>query len=90
MGEYDDRRVEPKTVLVGTGMGVTPERLEEIERRRKELEKLSRPPPSESFDRVMARRRADAAAAPSHGEQKRRALPRKASRPSRASVVIKG
>jgi hypothetical protein len=82
MGEYDDRRVEPKTVLVGMGMGATPERLGEIEQRRRELEKLSRPKPTEAFEQVMARRRGPArSAAVSPKEQKRQALPRRGPRP---------
>ncbi len=82
MGEYDDRRVEPKTVLVGMGMGATPERLGEIEQRRRELEKLSRPRPTEAFEQVMARRRGKAKAAPpSPKEQKRQGLPRRGPRP---------
>ncbi len=83
MAEYDEGRVEPKTVLVGMGMGVTPERLGEIEQRRKELEKLSRPKPTRRFGDVMARRggRGEPPAA-SAKEQKRRALPKKGPRPS--------
>jgi hypothetical protein len=82
MGEYDDRRVEPKTVLVGMGMGSTPERLGELEQRRRELEKLSRPKPTEAFEQVMARGRGPAKVATSSAkEQKRQALPRKGPRP---------
>ena len=76
MGEYDDRRVEPRTVLVGMGMGVTPERISELEERQQELEKLSRPKPNESFDKVMARRQgATAKPARARKEEKRDTLP---------------
>ncbi len=83
MGEYDDRRVEPRTVLVGMGMVVTPERISELEERQQELEKLSRPKPAESFDKVMARRQgATAKPARAPKEQRRDALPRQGPRPA--------
>ena len=83
MGEYDDRRVEPRTVLVGMGMGVTPERISELEERQQELEKLSRPKPNESFDKVMARRQgATAKPARARKEEKRDTLPRQGPRPA--------
>ena len=82
MGEYDDRRVEPHTVLVGMGMGVTPERIADIEERRRQLEKLSRAKPNEAFDSVMAKgRSATPASAPTRKEQQRQALPRQGPRP---------
>jgi hypothetical protein len=85
MGEYDDYRVEPRTALVGLGMGVTPERLSEIAARSRELEKLGRAKPAESFERVMARRGSSAKAAPAPGKKrKREALPRKGPRPGLA------
>ncbi len=83
MAEYDDGRVEPKTVLVGMGMGVTPERLGEIEQRKKELEKLSRPKPTQAFGDVMARRRGRAEPPPATAkERSRQALPKKGPRPA--------
>ncbi len=46
-------RVEPRNILVGTGMGVTPERLEEIEARRIQSERLNRPAPERPFSAVL-------------------------------------
>ena len=46
-------RVEPKQMLVGRGMGTTPERLEEIQRRAKELERLRPAKPSRAFASLM-------------------------------------
>lgn len=82
MGEYDDHRVEPHTVLVGMGMGATPERIADIEERRRQLEKLSRPKPNEAFDSVMAKGRGAAVAStPTRKEQQRQALPRQGPHP---------
>ncbi len=58
MGIYDERRVEPRTVLVGKGMGNTKERIEEIEQRVQKLEKSARKEPIEPFGVVLARRAA--------------------------------
>jgi hypothetical protein len=71
-------RVEPRNILVGTGMGVTPERLEEIEARRIQSERLNRPPPERPFSAVLseAMERVAKEAAPDEGE----ALPLKPSR----------
>jgi hypothetical protein len=83
MGEYDEHRVEPHTVLVGMGMGATPERIADIEERQRQLEKLSRPKPNEAFDSVMSKGRgAVVASAPTRKEQQRQALPRHGPRPS--------
>lgn len=79
MGEHD-RRVEPRTVLVGLGMAVTPERLGEIEQRRRELERLTQSKPREDFSTVMGRRGQKPAPSPTPKEQKRQALPRKGPR----------
>lgn len=49
----DDRRVEPRTVLVGRGSGTTPERIDEIRRRAREVEKLGRNKPFRRFSTVI-------------------------------------
>ncbi|MEE8408103.1 MAG: hypothetical protein V3T05_00730 [Myxococcota bacterium] len=83
MGESDDRRVEPRTSLVGRGIGTTPERIHEIQRRALEIEKLDRAKPTREFSAVMA----DVAAGMpdedelTEKEKKQRALPKKGPRP---------
>lgn len=47
-------RVEPRNLLVGTGMGVTPERLQDIESQRVKSERLNRPAPERPFKEVLA------------------------------------
>ena len=52
--EGDDRRVEPRTVLIGRGVATDPQRLAELEARAKEMGKLNRPKPARSFSQVLA------------------------------------
>lgn len=47
-------RVEPRNILVGTGMGVTPERLQEIEAQRVQSARVNRPAPERPFKEVLA------------------------------------
>jgi len=85
MAENTSGRIEPHTMLVGLGMGVTRERITELEERARQVEKQTRPKPTEAFSAVMSRRTvADAAAPhePSAKEQKLEALPKKGPRPS--------
>jgi hypothetical protein len=78
----DDRRVEPKQVLVGTGIGTTPERIADIRARTAELEKLSRPKPTQEFGAVLAAKSAGRPKAePSAKEKRKQALPKKGPRP---------
>ncbi len=81
MAEGDDRRVNPRTLLVGLGMGTTPERIAELQKRAAELEKLARKPPAEQFSGVLSRRAGAAPPKPrSKKDEKREALPRAAPR----------
>lgn len=83
MGEYDSRRVEPRTTLVGIGMGVTPERIAEIEHRRRELEKVSAARPERAFGEILSSRGDGAQVeTPSVKQKKLQALPRKGPRPA--------
>ena len=54
MPDDSDRRVEPRTALVGSGSGTTPERIAEIRDRAEALEKIGRREPTRSFAKVMA------------------------------------
>jgi hypothetical protein len=82
----DDRRVVPKPMVVAGGMTATPEGIAELERRRIQSERLSRPPPTKSFSAMLRTGRAEAAAEPepSSKEKKRAALPRQGPRPALA------
>lgn len=51
----DERRVEPRAVLVGRGMSSTPERIQEIYERAKSLEKAQRKKPEQPFAAVLAK-----------------------------------
>jgi len=83
MADDDDRRVEAKGMLVGRGMGTTPERIDELRRRADEIAKTNRPPPAVPFDRVLALRAKDAKEPdPSAKEKRRRALPKKGPKPA--------
>jgi hypothetical protein len=85
MAESDSGRVEPRPVLVGMGIGSTstPERIAEIEQRAKQVEKLTRPKPTEEFSQVLARRGSGRAAPqPTVKEEKLQALPKRGPRPS--------
>lgn len=82
----DERRVEPRCLLVGSGAGTTPERIAEIEHRALKLERIGRAKPSRSFAEVLGKRKADSSEQQqeelSLKEVRRRALPRKGPRPS--------
>ena len=85
MADDGDRRVEPSVGLVGRGIGATPERINELQRRALEAEKLDRPKPAREFSAVMADVAADAPDPDeeelSLKEKKQRALPKKGPRP---------
>jgi hypothetical protein len=79
----DDRRVEPKSMLVGRGLGTTPERIEELRRQAEEIAKARRPKPVVPFDRVLAEGAQGAQKAePSAKERRRRALAKKGPKPA--------
>lgn len=83
MADDDDRRVEPKGMLVGRGMGTTPERIDELRRRADEIAKSDRPKPAVPFARVLALRAKGAKEPePSAKEKRRRALPKKGPKPA--------
>ncbi|MBN1959576.1 MAG: hypothetical protein JW841_01405 [Deltaproteobacteria bacterium] len=82
MGEYDDRRVEPHTVLVGKGMGVTPESIAQLEERQRLLEKSSTPKPNDSFLTVLSKKQSNNKKTTSSIKEKKRAsLPSQGPRP---------
>ena len=47
-------RVEPRTALVGRGLGASPERIEELREEAERIDKLHRPAPARPFDEVLA------------------------------------
>lgn len=53
----EDRRVEPRTVLVGRGSGTTPQRIEALRERQAMLEKSRRPAPKKAFAAVLGARK---------------------------------
>ena len=75
----EDRRVEAKTLLIGMGLGTTPERIEELKRRIKESEKLTPKTPSQPFSSVLSKQ--TAAKPQSRKEQQTQRLPKKGPRP---------
>jgi hypothetical protein len=50
----DNRRVESRIAMLGQGMGTTPEKIEELEARRAQMERAHRPPPTKKFSEVFA------------------------------------
>ena len=82
MAEGDDWRVEARTVLVGMGMANTPERIADIERRQRQVDKATRPKPTKSFAAVAAQKRGSAPKAVSAKQRKLESLPPKGPRPS--------
>jgi hypothetical protein len=78
----DDRRVEPRTVLVGRGSAATPEKIEEIRRRALEMEKLDRKKPAREFAAVIADLAEETQDEDlSEKEKRQRALPKRGPRP---------
>lgn len=76
-------RVEPRTVLVGLGMGTTPERIQELEARARKLQHEARPKPQKPFSAVLALATQEGPAQPlSEKQQKHEALPKKGPRPA--------
>ena len=57
MAENDDRRVVGKPLIVAGGMTSTAEGIAELERKRAEIAKTNRPPPSKSFGSLMKARK---------------------------------
>ena len=53
----DDRRVEPKPMLVGRGSGTTPERIEQLRKQADDRARATRKPPSQPFSAVLAKGR---------------------------------
>lgn len=47
-------RVEPRTVLVGRGIGTTPESIDQLQKRSRQLEKLTRKKPKTKFGDLLA------------------------------------
>ena len=81
----DDRRVEPRPVLVGRGFGVTPEKIAELERRAAESQKAVRTPPTEAFAAILAKgRKTSDEEQLSDKEKRTQALPRKGPAPKLA------
>jgi len=80
MADDDDRRVEPRGVLVGRGLGVTPEKIAQMQQRAAEIEKLSRPKPAKAFAAVLAEQPEEEIEL-SEKEKRRRALPKRGPRP---------
>src|SRR5690242_4348522 len=80
MGDWDVGRVEPKMLLAGSGMSADTEQLARLADLQKQTEKQLRPPPQKPFAKVLA----ESASEPtlSAKEERRRALPKKALRPS--------
>ncbi len=82
MAEGDEWRVEARTVLTGRGMGVTPEKIAELQNRAAQMEKLNRPKPTQDFSKVLAKKTGSAPAPePTEKQQKYDALPKKGPRP---------
>lgn len=83
MADDDDRRVELRIGLVGRGLGTTPERINELQRRALEAQKLDPVKPTREFSEVMADAATDGPDEEklSEKEQKTRALPKKGPRP---------
>jgi hypothetical protein len=79
-----DRRVSMKPLTVAGGMTATPEGIADLERRRAEIERTNRPPPTQPFSAHMKKKRAEQKAVDpvvSEKEKKRQALPKKGPRP---------
>ncbi len=76
----DDRRVEPRTVLVGRGM-TTPERIAELEQRAKDAEKVSRGKPTRAFSDVLGSAPTSTPRVLNKKEQRLAALPKKGPTP---------
>ena len=55
----DEWRVEPRNILVGRGMGVTPERIDELQQRALKSERVNRPPPETPFSEIFKVKLAD-------------------------------
>jgi hypothetical protein len=79
MAEGDDRRVTARTVLVGSGMGTTPERIADIERRAAALDKIGRKP-TEPFAGVLSRKSGGTPKVTAKRGSKRDDLPKRAPR----------
>ena len=60
MAEGDEGRVEAHLVLIGRGMGVTPEKIAELQQQAARMERLHRPRPSQEFGQVLAKKASDA------------------------------
>ena len=70
-------------MLVGRGLGTTPERIDELRRRAEEIARSNRPKPAVPFEKVLALAANGAEkAAPSAKEKRRRALPKKGPKPA--------
>ena len=54
MAEENGNRVEPRQVMVGRGMGATPEKINELEQRQAQLERAYRAEPEKSFLEVFS------------------------------------
>jgi hypothetical protein len=80
MADEGDRRITAKTMLMGSGMGTTPERLAELQRRAAELDKLAKKAPAAAFASVLSQKGRAAPVARSKKDEKRDALPKKAPR----------
>ena len=84
MAEGDDRRVEPRQVLIGRGMGVTPEKIADLQRRVEQAEKAARKEPVQPFSAVLARGRGatgDSDEELSEKDKRLQSLPKKGPRP---------
>ena len=78
MAENDGNRVESRLPTMGRGFGATPERIADIQQRAAELEKLNKPKPTESFQKVFSRRAgAKSAQEPTEKEKRFKSLPKR-------------
>ena len=82
MADDGDRRVEPRTLLVGRGSGATPEKIADLQRRVDEVERAHQLPPAKSFSAVLAKASSDRSEGElSDKERKLGALPKTGPRP---------
>ena len=54
MGE-DDRRVDGPRLLIGRSLGPSPEDIDNLQRRAREIEKTQKAPPKEAFAKILKR-----------------------------------
>ena len=80
--DMDERRVEARLVMIGRGMGTSPERIRDLEQQQREIEKQNPPTPEEAFSKVLSRGHPSHARIPTKKELATQALPQKGPRPA--------